>query len=232
MSTCPHCGSLNNNYRYCRGCGRKLVAENKPRTVQNNSQAPQFIEEVINIIEENFYDPEQLVTSGKITLNLAEISREEGIFIIDGEQWKKTSQKQQTACFLSETTFVYLFSALITMAGYIAGANDFETIFQLYAAVFLTLSCVIWFLIPCFSGFSVISPLLYRCSMFSAENKSVKGCFKSLFTMFLFSSVPYLFVFPFFFALIKSKLDPNYRPLPFLVSEINYLEKIEEQKSL
>ena len=226
MTVCPHCKSTNNNFYYCRGCGRKLV-QKSDRSIHEEKPKMDFIGEVIDIIEKNSDTTgiKNIVGCNTLEISLEEISKEEGILLIDGGQWKEIPQKRQNSCFFSETVFLYTLSAIITMSGYIAGADAFEMLCQLYASVFLLLSFLTWFLIPCFTGLSPVSSVLYGCSMFMQTNKTVKNRVSNLFTLFLFSSVPSLFVFPFFIALIRSAVSQKYKPAAFSISEIKYLEK-------
>ena len=228
MTICPHCKSTNNNFYYCRGCGRKIAAGTKP-AVRKESSSPRFIEEVIDIIERNFDYSDITISAPASTfgINLGEISKDEGIFIIGGEQWQEIPTKQLCGCFFGELTCIYLISAIITMVGFIAGADGLEMIFQLYASVFLVLSLIVWFIVPYFSGFSPVASVLYGCSMFTSGNESTKNKAKNLFTMFLFSSIPYLFVLPFFYSMLKSRFSENHIPLAFSASEIKYLEKAD-----
>ena len=228
MTVCPHCKSTNNNFYYCKGCGRKIASNTKP-AVRKESSSPRFIEEVIDIIERNFDYSDITISAPASTfgINLGEISKDEGILIIGSGQWQEIPPKQQCGCFFGELTCIYLISAIITMVGFIAGADGLEMIFQLYASVFLVLSLIVWFIVPYFSGFSPVASILYNCSMFTSENESTKNKAKNLFTMFLFSSIPYLFVLPFFYSLLKSRLSESYVPLAFSSSEIKYLEKAE-----
>lgn len=229
MTVCPHCKSTNNNFYYCRGCGRKLVAKNA-KSLHEEKRSSDFIGEVISIIEKksDVTGIKKIVGCNTLEISLEEISKEEGILLIDGGQWKDIPQKRQNSCFFSEIVFIYLLSAIITMSGYIAGANAFEMLCQLYASVFLLLSLLTWFLIPCLTGFSPVSSILYGCSMFSQTNKTVKNKVYNLFIMFLFSSIPYLFVFPFLFSMIMSAFSQKYRPIAFSISEIKYLAKVNK----
>ena len=226
MTVCPHCKSESNNFYYCKGCGRKISGTSKPQ-IKSESHTPKFIEEVIDIIEQNFVysDTSFVRIPGTERISLGEISKEEGILIIDGKQWQEIRPKQQCGCFFGELISIYIFSAIITMVGFIAGANGIEMIFQLYASVFLTLSLIVWFIVPYFTGFSPVSSVLYNCSLFTSKDESVRNRAFDLFTMFLFASIPSIFVFPFFYALLKSRFSENYRPLAFSISEIKYLEK-------
>lgn len=228
MTICPHCKSENNNFYYCKGCGRKISFNSKPE-VRKESPAPDFIEEVIDIIESNFISSDITMTAvANIgSINLGEISKEEGIILVGNEQLREISPKQQCSCFFGELICIYIISSIITMIGFIAGAKGFEMIFQLYASVFLVLSLIVWFIVPYFSGFSPVSSVLYNCAMFTAKDESVQNMTKNLFTMFLFSSIPYIFVLPFFYSLLKSRFSEKYEPLAFSISEIKYLEKIE-----
>ena len=231
MTLCPHCKSENNNFYYCKGCGRKLVFTRK-KSERENGVSTDFISEVINIIDEksnpkSFYDA---VRSNTMEISLEEISKDEGILLIDEEQWKNIPQKQQNSCFFGEIIFLYMLSAVITMVGYIAGADETGMILQLYASVFLLFSFIAWFLIPYFCGLSPMSSIMYHCSMFLLTDKSVKNKASNLFVMFLFSAIPYIFIFPFFYSLLKSKFSGSYRPLSFSISEIKYLEKIQSKK--
>lgn len=231
MTLCPHCKSENNNYYYCKGCGRKFFPV-RTKSEKEKGTGTDFIDEVIDIIEKksnstSFYDA---VGSNTLEISLEDISKDEGILLIDGEQWKDIPQKQQNGCFFSEIIFLYMLSAVITMVGYIAGADETGMIFQLYASVFLLFSFIVWFLIPYFGGLSPMSSVMYHCSMFRLTNKSVKSRASNLFSMFLFASIPYIFVFPFFYSLLKSKFSENYRPLSLSISEIKYLEKIQSKK--
>ena len=123
-----------------------------------------------------------------------------------------------------------MMSAIITMIGFIAGANDFRMVFQLYASAFLLLSFTEWFLVPYFSGFSLVSLLLYNCSMFTYGDENMKNKTQNLLTMFLLASIPSMFVVPFLYSLLKSKLSDKYMPLAFSISEIKYLKKISSEK--
>ncbi|MBR4489680.1 hypothetical protein IKP13_03505 [bacterium] len=228
MTVCPHCKSTNNNFYYCKGCGRKIPENSKP-AARKESASPRFIEEVIDIIERNldYTDITISAPASNFGINLSEISKDEGILIIGGEQWQETDPAQQCSCFFGEIICTYLISAIITMVGFIAGADGIEMIFQLYASAFLVLSLITWFIVPYFTGFSPVSSLLYNCSMFTLENESAKNKAKNLFMMFLFSSIPSLFVLPFFYSLLKSRFSENYLPPAFSSSEIRYLEKAE-----
>ena len=226
MTVCPHCKSTNNNFYYCRGCGRKFVSQNV-KSSHEDRQSSDFISEVINIIEKksDVTGIKKIVGYNTLEISLEEISKEEGILLIDGGQWKEIPQQRQNSCFFSETVSVYILSAIITMSGYIAGADALEMICQLYASVFLLLSFMTWFLIPCFAGLSPVSSILYGCSMFTKTNKTVKNKPSELFTMFLFSAIPYLFILPFFLSLILSAFSKEYKPAAFSTSEIRYLQK-------
>jgi len=227
MTVCPHCKSTNNNSYYCRGCGRKLVRKSAASLHEENPKMD-FIGEVIDIIEKNSDTTgiKNIVGCNTLEISLEEISKEEGILLIDGGQWKEIPQKRQNSCFFSETVFIYLLSAIITMSGYIAGANAFEMLCQLYASVFLLLSFLTWFLIPCFTGISPVSSVLYGCSMFMQTNKTVKNRASNLFTLFLFASVPSLFILPFLISMIRSAVSEKYRPVALSSSEIRYLAKV------
>lgn len=228
MTICPHCKSENNNFYYCKGCGRKISVNLKPE-IREESSAPKFIEEVIDIIESNFISSDITITTISNTggISLGDISKEEGITLVGSEQWHEITPKQLCSCFFGELSSIYIISLIITMIGFIAGANKVEMIFQLYASVFLVLSLIVWFIVPYFSGFSPVSSILYNCSMFTSKDESVQNRAKNLFTMFLFSSIPYIFVLPFFYSLLKSRFSEKYEPFAFSISEIKYLEKIE-----
>ena len=208
MTTCPHCKSENNNFYYCKGCGRKIPPVSKPEE-RKKSSSSDFIEEVIDIIESKFLSSDVTVTTishiGSISLD--EISKEEGIILLGNEQWQEIPRRQQCACFFGEIVSIYMMSAIITMIGFIAGANDFRMVFQLYASAFLLLSFTEWFLVPYFSGFSLVSLLLYNCSMFTYGDENMKNKTQNLLTMFLLASIPSMFVVPFLYSLLKSKLS-------------------------
>lgn len=229
MTVCPHCKSTNNNFYYCRGCGRKLVSENV-KSFHEEKPDFDFVGEVIDIIERNSDTTgiKNIVGFNTPEISLEEISKEEGILLIDGGQWKDIPQKKQNSCFFSEIVFIYMLSAIITMSGYIAGADALEMLCQLYASVFLLLSFLTWFLIPCFTGFSPVSSVLYRTSLFMKANKTVKNRVYNLFMLFLFASVPSLFMIPFLYSLIRSKFSKEYKPVAFSISEIKYLEKARD----
>ena len=226
MTICPHCKSENNNFYYCKGCGRKITNVSRPVT-EKESPSSNFIEEVIDIIERNFISDVTMTTvSNPFRINLGQLSEEEGITLVGSEQWQEIRPKQQCNCFLGEIICIYIISVVITMVGFIAGAEGLETVFQLYAAAFLLLSFLVWFIVPYFTGFSPVSALLYNCSMFSYSNESTKNKASNLLTIFLFST-PYIFVVPFLYSLFKSGFSENYRPYPLSISEIKYLEKME-----
>lgn len=231
MTLCPHCKSENNNFYYCKGCGRKIVFAKK-KSEKEKGIVTDFIGEVVDIIEkksnpDSFY---KAVSSNTVEISLEKISKDEGILLIDGGQWVNIPQKRQNDCFFGEIVFLYILSAVITMVGYIAGADEIGMILQLYASVFLLFSFVAWFLIPYFAGLSPMSSIMYHCSMFHVSDKSVKNRAYNLFLMFLFSAIPYIFIFPFFYSLLKSKFSENYKPLSFSISEIKYLEKIHGEQ--
>ena len=231
MTICPHCKSENNNFYYCRGCGRKIPFISKQEK-RNESSSSDFIEEVIDIIESKFISSDFTMTNianmGSISLD--EISKEEGIILLGNEQWQEIPRRQQCACFFGGMVSIYLMSAIITMIGFIAGANDVKMVFQLYASAFLLLSFTEWFLVPYFSGFSLVSSLLYNCSMFTYRDENMKNKTQNLLMMFLFASIPGIFVVPFLYSLLKSKLSENYIPLALSISEIKYLKKISSGK--
>ena len=231
MTTCPHCKSENNNFYYCRGCGRKIPLTSKPEE-RKKSSSFNFIEEVIDIIESKFISSDFTMTNianmGSISLD--EISKEEGIILLGNEQWQEISRKQQNSCFFSEIISIYIMSSIITMIGFIAGANDIKMIFQLYASAFLLLSFTELFLVPYFSGFSLVSSLLYNCSMFTYDDENMKNKTQNLLIMFLFASIPCIFVVPFLYSLLKSKFSENHIPLALSISEIKYLKKISSGK--
>ena len=231
MTTCPHCKSENNNFYYCKGCGRKIPLTSKPEE-RKKSSSFNFIEEVIDIIESKFISSDFTMTNianmGSISLD--EISKEEGIILFGNEQWQEISRKQQNSCFFSEMISIYIMSSIITMIGFIAGANDIKMIFQLYASAFLLLSFTELFLVPYFSGFSLVSSLLYNCSMFTYYDENMKNKTQNLLMMFLFASILCIFVVPFLYSLLKSKLSENYTPLALSISEIKYLKKISSGK--
>lgn len=231
MTTCPHCKSENNNFYYCKGCGRKIPLTSKPEE-RKKSSSFNFIEEVIDIIESKFISSDFTMTNianmGSISLD--EISKEEGIILFGNEQWQEISRKQQNSCFFSEMISIYIMSSIITMIGFIAGANDIKMIFQLYASAFLLLSFTELFLVPYFSGFSLVSSLLYNCSMFTYDDENMKNKTQNLLMMFLFASILCIFVVPFLYSLLKSKLSENYTPLAISISEIKYLKKISSGK--
>ena len=231
MTTCPHCKSENNNFYYCKGCGRKIPLTSKPEE-RKKSSSFNFIEEVIDIIESKFISSDFTMTNianmGSISLD--EISKEEGIILFGNEQWQEISRKQQNSCFFSEMISIYIMSSIITMIGFIAGANDIKMIFQLYASAFLLLSFTELFLVPYFSGFSLVSSLLYNCSMFTYDDENMKNKTQNLLMMFLFASILCIFVVPFLYSLLKSKLSENYTPLALSISEIKYLKKISSGK--
>ena len=231
MTTCPHCKSENNNFYYCKGCGRKIPLTSKPEE-RKKSSSFNFIEEVIDIIESKFISSDFTMTNianmGSISLD--EISKEEGIILFGNEQWQEISRKQQNSCFFSEIISIYIMSSIITMIGFIAGANDIKMIFQLYASAFLLLSFTELFLVPYFSGFSLVSSLLYNCSMFTYDDENMKNKTQNLLMMFLFASILCIFVVPFLYSLLKSKLSENYTPLALSISEIKYLKKISSGK--
>ena len=231
MTLCPHCKSENNNFYYCKGCGRKFVITEK-KSEKEKGTSTDFISEVIDIIEKksnpsSFYEA---VHSNTLEINLEEISKDEGILLIDGEQWTEITPKRRNSCFLWEIFFIYILSAMVSMATYIAGANEIVMIFQLYASAFLMFSFLAWFLIPYFLGFSPVASVIYHCSMFNLKNKPVKNRLSNLFNMFIFSAIPYIFVFPFLYSAIRSKFSENYKPLSFSLSEIKYLEKVQSKR--
>ena len=226
MTICPHCKSENNNFYYCKGCGRKIPLTSKQEE-RKESSASDFIEEVIDIIESKFISSDFTVTtiSNIGSISLDEISKEEGITLVGSEQWQKIPDKQQNACFLGEMLSIYIMTAVITMIGFIAGANDIKMIFQLYASAFLLLSFTEWFLVPYFSGFSLVSSLVYNCSMFTYGDENMRNKTQNLLMVFLFASIPGIFIFPYFYSFLKSKISDNYKPLALSISEIQYLEK-------
>ena len=231
MTLCPHCKSENNNFYYCKGCGRKFVIAEK-KSEKKEGTSTDFISEVIDIIEKksnpsSFYET---VRSNTMEISLEEMSKDEGILLIDGEQWTEISSKRRNSCFLGEIFFIYILSAMVSMTAYIAGANEIAMIFQTYASAFLLFSFVAWFLVPYFSGFSPIASVIYHCSMFNLKNKSVKNMASNLFSMFIFSAIPYIFVLPFLYSALRSKFSENYLPLSFSSSEINYLEKVQSKQ--
>ena len=228
MTICPHCKSESNNFYYCRGCGRRISVTSKPE-VKEKSKAPVFMEEVIDIIERNFLSADVTITkiANIDSISLGDISKEEGITLVGCEQWHETTPKQQCACFFCELISIYIISAIITMVGFIAGADGIEMIFQLYASAYLVLSFIVWFIVPYFTGFSPVSSVLYNCSMFTSKDESVKNKAKNLFSMFLFSFVQSILVIPFVYSLLKSRFSESYEPLAFSASEIKYMEKIK-----
>jgi len=230
MTTCPHCKSENNNFYYCHGCGRRIPFSSKPKE-RKKSSSSDFIEEVIDIIESKFISDVTVTTIANIgTISLDEISKEEGIILVGNDQWQEIPRKQQCACFFGEIFCISMISAIITMIGFIAGANDAKMVFQLYASAFLLLSFTEWFLVPYFSGFSLVSSLLYNCSMFTYGDENMKNKTKNLLMIFLFASIPCIFVVPFLYSLLKSRFSESYIPLALSISEIKYLKKISSGK--
>lgn len=226
MTICPHCKSTNNNFYYCKGCGKRIPVSSKQEK-RKESSSYDFIEEVIEIIDNNFTLNDFTITrfSNIGQIDLVQISKEEGVTLIGSEQWQKISPKQQCSCFFFEIVAIYIISGVITLIGFVAGANTIEMRFQLYASAFLILSFAVWFIIPYFTGFSPIASVLYNCALFTSDDESVKNKAKNLGMMFLLAAVPSIFVVPFLYSFLKSKFSKNYEPLAFSISEIKYLEK-------
>ena len=232
MTICPHCKSTNNNFYYCKGCGKKIPVSSK-QEVRKESKSYDFIEEVIEIIDNNFslsdFTVTQFTSIGQI--DLVQISKAEGVTLIGSEQWQKTSPERQCSCFFAEMTAIYLISFAITFIGCTAiGAKNIEIIFQLYASAFLVVSLVIWFIFPYFTGFSPTAFVLYNCALFTLNDESAKNKAKNLGTMFLLAAVPSIFIVPFLYSYLKSNFSKNYEPLAFSISEIKYLQKTNIEK--
>ena len=204
MTTCPHCKSENNNFYYCKGCGRKIPLTSKPKN-RTESSSSDFIEEVIDIIESKFISSDVTVTtiSNFGSISLDEISKEEGIILLGNEQWQEIPRRKQCSCFFCEIATLYAISAIITLIGYNAGANNFKMVLQFYASAFLLLSFIELFLVPYFSGFSLASLLVYKSSMFTYSDENMKNKTQNLLTFFLLASIPSIFIIPFFYSLLK-----------------------------
>ena len=226
MTICPHCKTSNNNFYYCKGCGRKITSTSKPITVKKAS-SPKFTEEVIEFIENNFSSSDSTITRETDTgkFNLGEKSQEDGIFLIEGKQWAQISTQQQCKCFSGELLCIYIITAIITTGGFISGVNDIEILLKLYASAFLAISFISWFIVPYCSGLSPISLILHNCSLFTSDLESVKHKAKELIIMFFASSLLYIFIFPFFILILKTKFAKNYLPGSFQISNTNYLKK-------
>ena len=232
MTTCPHCKTVNNNFYYCKGCGRKIPLGSK-HEVRKESSKSDFTEEVIDIIEKELVISDVTIQYFPQSdfISLDEMSKEEGIILFGNEQWQEISHNEQCSCFLREIFCIYLISGIITMlgtGGYILEANfQIKTPFLFYAWSFLLISFIVWFIIPYFSGFSFISLLHSNCSMFTSADENIKNKLKNLIMIFLFST-PYIFIVPFCYSLLKSKFSKNYLPMALSMSEIKYLKKKTE----
>jgi len=228
MISCPHCGFENNNYFFCAGCGRGIPVKKKSVFTKLPESSTRFLEEAVNTIERVFYTDNSIHTTLDMNtqlINMSEISKESGIFIIDDAQWKDVEGKIKLSCFFGETALAYILSFVLSLIGVMLGSAGIEMTFKLFFTCYILVSFLQWFIFPYISGSTVVAFAGHRCGLFVDRKFSVRGrpgllLILSLF-MFLHSFVPFFLIEYLLAAKIKS-----YVPVALKITGIDYLKKI------
>ena len=228
MINCPHCGYDNNNYFFCAGCGRSIPVKKKSVFNKLPESSTKFLEEAVNTIERVFYIDNSIHTTLDMNtqiINMSEISKESGIFIIDDAQWKDVEGKVKLACFFGETALAYILSLILSLIGVFIGSIGLEMTFKLFFTCYILVSFLQWFIVPYLTGSTVVAFAGHRCGLFIERKFSVRDHPAVLLIMALFMSL-HSFV-PFFLIeyLLAAKIK-SYVPVALKITGIDYLRKI------
>jgi len=189
MMKCGHCYKINNNYRYCEGCGRELVAVTVEKYEPLPEGSTKFLEEAVFAVESIFF-PEN-VTSRQLdisstALNLNEIVKDAGIYIIDEMQWQDIGDSEKKRCFFSDVFLTFVLSLIFVSIATAVSAFSFLTFFKLWISGFIFVSFVLWVIFPFLTGATVFSLSVFKTGLFRDKNNSVKGSMYPLILLFLF----------------------------------------------
>lgn len=229
MISCPHCGYDNNNYFFCAGCGRSIPQAKQSKIFSRLPESStRFLEEVVNTIEKVFYVDNSIHTTLDMNtqiINMSEISKESGIFIIDDAQWKDVEGKIKLSCFFGETALAYILSFVLSIIGVVLGSAGLEMTFKLFFTCYILVSFLQWFIFPYMSGSTVVAFAGHRCGLFVDRKFSVRGRPGLLLILALFMSLHSFFPFFLFEYLLAAKIK-SYVPLALKITGIDYLKKI------
>lgn len=228
MMKCSHCDYVNTNYSFCAGCGRELALKEKAPFVKLPDSSTKFLTEVIKTIEKIFSPDEMMNATLDMDtqmINMSDISKESGIFIIDDSQWKEVDAKVRLNSFFGETAVAYILSLILVLTGAILGPSGAEMTFKLFFTCYIFVSFLQWFIFPYLTGSTVTAFAGYRCSLFVDKKLSVRGKAGLLLILSIFM-VLYSFV-PFFLIeyVVASKIK-CYVPVALKITGIDYLENI------
>jgi len=225
VKVCTHCGFHNTNFRYCGGCGRKLVDKVQKKFAKLPEGSTVFIKEVVNTIERVFRSQEVVTPSlehSEPGISFSEIAKETGILYIDGEQWIKVEKQDKKKAFFFDVLLTYLLSVvLVVAASFVVPVNPILGV-KIFYSCYIFINMLIWFIFPLATGSSVVAFLGKDLSIFRDEKMPVKGKVFTLLTfsvlMMLYSFIPLLLIEYLLMSGIK-----NYTPLVFKVAGVDYL---------
>jgi hypothetical protein len=232
MISCSHCGFENNNYFFCAGCGKTLTVRKKNVFSRLPESSTRFLEEVVNTIEKVFYVDNSIHTTLDMNtqiINMSEISKESGIFIIDDSQWKDVEGKIKLSCFFGETALAYILSFILSVIGIFLGSAGFEMTFKLFFTCYILVSFLQWFIVPYLTGSTVVAFAGHRCGLFVDRKSSVRGRPGLLLMLSLFMSLHSLIPFFLIEYLLAAKIK-SYVPVALKITGIDYLKHVGGDK--
>ncbi|HSW60836.1 MAG TPA: hypothetical protein VLJ60_08560, partial [bacterium] len=162
-------------------------------------------------------------------INMSEISKESGIFIIDDSQWKDVEGKIKLSCFFGETALAYILSFILSVIGIFLGSAGFEMTFKLFFTCYILVSFLQWFIVPYLTGSTVVAFAGHRCGLFVDRKSSVRGRPGLLLMLSLFMSLHSLIPFFLIEYLLAAKIK-SYVPVALKITGIDYLKHVGGDK--
>jgi len=223
---CSHCKYLSNNYRFCEGCGREIEKPVITKFEELPEGSTRFLDEAVKAVEKIFF-PDNSIESARIdigaaTLNIHEIVKVSGIYIIDDMQWQSIGNDEKKGCFFKDVFLLVGLSFIFVAVAALISAFSLPAILKFWISGFIFISFTLWFIFPFLSGATVFSISKYRSGLFTDNKYSVKGTVYPLILLFLFMQL-YIFL-PFLIVeyLISVK-KPEYIPFAIKVAGVDFL---------
>ena len=226
IKVCGHCGFHNTNYRYCGGCGRKLIDKAEKTFTKLPEGSTVFVNEVVNTIERVFRSQEIVTPSlenSEPGISFTEIGKESGILYIDGDQWIKPEGNEKRTAFFGDVVLTYFLSAILAASAFYLVPMSMVLTVKIFYACYIFITTFLWFIFPLVTGSTAVSFISGNLAFFK-ENKPVKGKFFTLLTLSILI-ILYAFFPLFFIEYLLMSFMKDYIPLALKVTGIGYLKK-------
>ncbi len=224
MMKCSHCSLLNNNYRYCEGCGRPLTREQKKKYEKLPENSTKFLDEAVAAVESIFFSEsvgEAQLEISSSALNLHDIVKSSGIMIIDDKQWEKVKASECRKIFFNDVFLTIILSAVFAGSSMIVSGLTLLAFSKLWVLAHIFISFFLWVIFPFLTGSTFSALMLFRSGLFS-DNKSVKGSLQSLVILFLFLQL-YIFLPILLMEYLLTIKKMDYIPFILRVSGVDFL---------